>query len=624
MTSRRRTGLRLALAVCLAVGVVATDAVPPVRAATRYWDATFNVDVQRDIVYGSAVNVDGVAVTLTLDLYTPRNDTARVRPVLIWAHGGFFAFGSKDNETGWPTRMAQRGYVAASINYRLSSTLVTAPVDSPREIQAIDDARHDMQTVVRWFRAHAAELGIDPNRIAVGGVSAGAVTALGAALHYDDPGSGDHPTYSSAVCTAVSISGANDPLAADSGDAGAIFHHGSLDTIVPFEQAMLTRLAMQEHQLVVGWHEYPGEGHGFSAASNALIQSRTIEWLFERVATSAYPCSPSVGRLVKRDAQSTTPMHGTPGRSAVVSLVSVLADGPNYVQALACGGAPGGSSNVNADAPGQVRAGLAVVQFDGGGKVCLYTNQRSHLVADLQGYFAAGVFDDIVDQRILDTRSGARPTDGTRVRINGRPNSTAVASIVATDNASPGFLQVLACHAPSGASSNLNTDRVGQTRAALAFVPFDAQGEACVYTQRATHLVVDIQGYMTPGSFDDIADQRVLDTRPDHIVADGSHAIVRGRPGSTAVVSIVATETTNAGYVQVVPCVESVPPTSSNLNVDAADQTIANLAFVRFDNTGTLCVRVQSATHLVVDIQGYMAAGAFDDIADERLVETRA
>jgi hypothetical protein len=56
-------------------------------------------------------------------------------------------------------------------------------------------------------------------------------------------------------------------------------------------------------------------------------------------------------------------------------------------------------------------------------------------------------------------------------------------------------------------------DRAGQTVAGLAFVRFDPQGRACLFNQRATHLVADLQGYLADGAFDDLADVRLLDTR---------------------------------------------------------------------------------------------------------------
>jgi acetyl esterase/lipase len=616
--------LKRALVVLAAVGLaipLPTNA-PGATAATRYLDPIFLTDVQRDVVYGSAVNIDGTPITLRLDLYTPRGDAATDRPAFVFAHGGFFLVGDKSEATAWATRMAQRGYVAASINYRLGPVLVSYPVDTAVEFQVINNARADMQTAVRWFRANAASLRIDPDKIAVGGASAGAVSALGVALGADDPLPGDHGEYSSAVCTAVSISGANTPAAAGPNDAGAIFHHGALDDIVPFAAAVELRDAMAGSGLPVSWNEIPGEGHLLSDAALAAMVTPTVRWLYDHVANSSFPCSPAMRAQPRVPAGRQTEIAGDPARSAVVSLVSVDNASPGFVQALACGAPPGSSSNLNTDAVAQIRSVLAVVRLDPSGRACVFNQTPTHLVADLQGYFAANAFDDLVDQRILETRSGSRPSDGAQTVINGRPNSTAVVSIVIDGTAGPGYVQVLGCGAAPGAASNLNADTAGQTRAGLAFVRFDASGRACVYNQRATHVVVDLQGYMAAGSFDDIVDARVLDTRVGSRPAAGAVTEIRGRPNSTAVVSIVATGTAGAGYVQALPC-GTAPGASSNLNVDAPGQTVAGLAFVRFDAQGRLCMFNQTATHLVVDVQGYLADGAFDDVADTRLLDTR-
>jgi len=614
-----RCSVSAAALLCAAVSLPSADVG---HAATPYIDPTFNVDVQHDIVYSTAINVVGDPVTLTLDLYTPRGDTSSARPAFVFAHGGFFAFGDKSEGSGWGNRLAQRGYVVISINYRLSPSLVLAPVDTQLEIDEINDAREDMQTAVRWLRANAGNQRIDPDRIAVGGSSAGAVTALGVAVNNDDPAVREYPGFSSAVCTAVSYSGANDPLLVDPGDAGAIFHHGVLDTIVPYEMAAQTRDAMIANGLDVQWFEYADEGHGLSGDAQALANTRTIQWLHDRVATAAYPCSPAVAHRPRVLAGSQTPIAGSPNRSAVVSLVAVQSDAPGYVQALPCGGQAGAASNLNVDAVGQTRSGLAVVRFDAGGTSCLFNQSRTHLVADLQGYFAAGAFDDTDDQRVLDTRVGARLPAGTQTQIHGRPNSTAIGSLTLTDSTSAGFVQILPCGSVAGGSSNINADAPGQTRAGLAFIRFDAVGTACVYNQTPMHMLVDIQGYMTGSAFDDIDDTRILDTRLTARPTAGSQTTITGRPNSTAVVSLVATNAVAAGFVQVLPC-GSTPGSSSNLNVNAAGDTIAGLAFVHFDATGRACLFNQQATDLVADVQGYLADGAFDDVADIRLLDTR-
>lgn len=612
----------LSVLVLLAAIVVMARTETEVVAATRYLDATFAVDVQRDVVYGTAIDTRGVTVELKLDLYTPRGDTSAERPVFVFAHGGSFVTGSKSATTAWATRMAQRGYVAASIDYRLGPEPVIAPVDTPLEFRVVNDARADMQTAVRWFRSQAAQLRIDPDRIAVGGSSAGAVTALGVAANAESPLPGDHAEFSSAVCTAVSFSGANDPAAVGPMDAGAIFHHGADDTIVPTDQARATRDAMIAAGLPVAWYEYPGEGHDLSDAAVQARIAPTVQWLYDRVATARFPCSPAMARQPRLRAGSSTSLAGPASTSAVVSLVSVENEQAGFVQALACGSVPGTSSNVNADAPEQIRSALAVVRFAADGTACLFNQVPTHLVADLQGWFVGGAFDDVVDERLLDTRSGPKPASGSQVPLTGRPNSTGVVSVVLTETSGPGYLQVLPCGSAPGGSSNMNADATNQTRAGLTLVRFDAEGRACLFVQRSAHVVADLQGYLTDGAVDDVADERLLDSRTGAIPGDAATVEIRGRANTTGVVSLVATETTGPGYLQVLPCGTS-PGGSSNLNVDRAGQTVAGLAFVRFGADGRVCVFTQRSTHVVVDLQAYLVDGAFDDVPDERLVDTR-
>lgn len=595
-----------------------------VHASTRYLDPTFTAVVRRNVVYGHAIGLDGAPVDLLLDLYSPQGDTARDRPVFVFAHGGGFTSGDKatGDAPGWAIAMAQRGYLAASINYRMGPSPVVNPVDTDRERRQIQVAQADMQTSVRWFRSLAASLGIDPDRIAVGGSSAGAITALGVAVHSDDPVDGEWGGFSSAVCTAVSMYGANDAASIGPGDAGAIFHHGTVDGIVPFELGAATYDAMVAAGLPAQLFAYPGENHALTPGSQDLARARSIEWMYQRVASAPWPCSPAVAADSGTPGGSQTPLTGLAGRSGVVSVVSVDNVSPGYVQALACGAIAGGSANVNSDAAKQIRAGLAVVPFDAQGRACLYNQSRGHLVADLQGWFAPGALDEIADLRILDTRLTAPAEAGSQTVITGRPNRTAMVSIVAMDNVAPGYLQALPCGAAPGASANVNTDAARQIRSSLAFVRFDSAGRACVYSQARTNLVVDLQAYVTDGSVDDVADARLLDTRGGTRPAGGAQLPISGRANATAVLSIVATDTEGSGYLQVLPC-GATPGGAANLNTDRAGQTIGGLAFVRFDVAGHACVFVQNPTHVVVDLQAYLADGTFDDVPDVRLLDTR-
>jgi acetyl esterase/lipase len=281
----RRLGRRSLALLAAALAAVALG-------ACRYLDPEYGYAVTTDIVYGDAINEDGALEQLELDLYLPTNDTATDRPAVIWAHGGGFVQGDKASGASWAREFARRGYVAASINYRMDEDAggVTVPLDT-YELERISWAVSDMKASVRWFRANAATLGIDPGRIAVGGASAGAVTSLSVAVTADDPGdTGDHTAFSNAVCTAISVSGASDPAMVDASDAGAIFFHGDQDTVVPYALAVATRDAMQAAGLPTRFHTYEGAGHGLASTFRADMQAKTYPWLLQHLVNAPDPC----------------------------------------------------------------------------------------------------------------------------------------------------------------------------------------------------------------------------------------------------------------------------------------------------------------------------------------------
>ncbi len=99
-------------------------------------------------------------------------------PCLVWLHGGGFAGGDLDmKEADWTARevSARAGAVVVSVDYRLAQGEVCYPVPH-------DDA----VAAVAWVRDEAAALGVDPQRIVVGGASAGANLTAGAALKLRD------------------------------------------------------------------------------------------------------------------------------------------------------------------------------------------------------------------------------------------------------------------------------------------------------------------------------------------------------------------------------------------------------------------------------------------------------
>jgi len=147
----------VAAAVCVRVGMAS---IPPTLA---------------DLAYGV------VSKQQQLDLYRPAG--AGPFPVVVYVHGGAFKFGDKRDIGGFSAdvkRLNGAGIAVASINYRMSGEA------------AFPAAVVDTRGAVRWLRAHANELQLDPGRIGLWGKSAGANLVLEVALtpgdaSLDDP-----------------------------------------------------------------------------------------------------------------------------------------------------------------------------------------------------------------------------------------------------------------------------------------------------------------------------------------------------------------------------------------------------------------------------------------------------
>jgi dienelactone hydrolase len=257
---------------------------PPGDAPLRYRDLVFTgVSKSADLQYGSAPDLQGKPVALKLDLYQPTGDSAGRRPVIIWVHGGGFSAGDKVDGTDWSTAFARRGYVAISLGYRL---LATGPCGGSGPVPqycytAAYAAQHDAQAAVRWLRKNADFLRIDPDRIAMGGLSAGAVTSLLVGWRPDDPGTSGNAGPPSSIRAAISVSGGlpvNDYIGA--GDAPTLFFHGTSDPTVPFQWATSNVSAMHDRGLVVGLEQFEGAGHDLFAAHRDTIHEQSANFLY--------------------------------------------------------------------------------------------------------------------------------------------------------------------------------------------------------------------------------------------------------------------------------------------------------------------------------------------------------
>tara|TARA_B110000285_G_C15040019_1_gene571321 strand:+ start:67 stop:1284 length:1218 start_codon:yes stop_codon:yes gene_type:complete len=132
-----------------------------------------DVDSVSNVVYGSAIDYQGTTTTLILDIYFPDQnvDLFNLRPLVLMIHGGGFVAGDKDDRKTECITLAQKGYVAATINYRLGGNT------GPQNIQAIYRAHQDANASLRYLASNYSTYGIDTNWIFIGGSSAGAITA---------------------------------------------------------------------------------------------------------------------------------------------------------------------------------------------------------------------------------------------------------------------------------------------------------------------------------------------------------------------------------------------------------------------------------------------------------------
>ena len=284
---------------------------PPGDGPLRYRDPVFSsVAVSPGITCGRAPDNSGNPVALELDLYQPAGDTVSRRPAVAWVHGGGFAVGDKGSGRNFATYFARRGYVAVSINYRLLAPPGCGgnPDPTPQCEQAALAAQHDAQAAVRWLRANAAFLGVDRDRIAMAGSSAGAITSLLVAWRSEDPGTSGNPGPSSAIRAAVSISGGtptNEYITA--GDAPAIFFHGTADRTVFYSWAVGNAAAMYNLGIPVVLEPFEGAGHGlveegfgtviFEQASYFLYGMLDLAHAEGQPATAARALAPMERRL---------------------------------------------------------------------------------------------------------------------------------------------------------------------------------------------------------------------------------------------------------------------------------------------------------------------------------------
>ncbi|MBZ5856758.1 alpha/beta hydrolase [Flavihumibacter profundi] len=136
------------------------------------------IELKKNISYGVPAKKGIKKSYYLLDLYSPKTDSLQKRPLIIMMHGGGFKLGSKKSNSTpiFSKAFSQRGYVCASVNYRLSKKRTLSKYRDLAE--GCFDAMADLNQVIAFFRKNMENYGIDTGRIILAGNSAGAMVAL--------------------------------------------------------------------------------------------------------------------------------------------------------------------------------------------------------------------------------------------------------------------------------------------------------------------------------------------------------------------------------------------------------------------------------------------------------------
>ncbi|CAG0968296.1 Monoacylglycerol lipase [Myxococcaceae bacterium] len=230
----------------------------------------------------------GAGVAPLADVYLPDGRGPHASVLLI--HGGGFVIGSRRMKPVryLATRLCEAGIAAAAIDYRLIF-----------RGGRLAEALADVDAAARWWRATSASYGIDPDRIAVAGLSAGATLAVLAAAAAPERfhrivsffGVYDFAVLNGRLASSMrrlllqsrdrEVWARHSPLARATMPTPLLLLHGTADTLVPIEHARRLHARRSELGLPVELIEYPGIPHGFlndatlpesRAAADAVIR----------------------------------------------------------------------------------------------------------------------------------------------------------------------------------------------------------------------------------------------------------------------------------------------------------------------------------------------------------------
>ena len=221
----------------------------------RYIEDVFKDTTMSVVKYGKNSVSGGFTTDLYMNVVQPKGDVLAKRPVIVFAFGGGFVQGKRQDMLSFCQAFTKKGFVTVTIDYRLYNYLLNGLPDSLKITPTIVQASQDMKAAIRYLYKDAKTTNtfkIDTNNILVGGVSAGAITAmLAAELDATDPiapwiakiikseggleGDSGNPGYSTKVKGVINMSGAlYQKEWLDKDDAPFISYHGTIDNVVAY------------------------------------------------------------------------------------------------------------------------------------------------------------------------------------------------------------------------------------------------------------------------------------------------------------------------------------------------------------------------------------------------------
>jgi acetyl esterase/lipase len=281
MNLHRMTWL-LVFSLALAIGVGAA--------------AAAEVEVEHDVEYSNPGDAH-----LKLDLSRPK-EIEGLAPAVVCIHGGGWTAGNRAGWNGLCRQLAERGYIAVTITYRFAPQ------------HPFPAAVNDAKAAVRWLRANAERLKIDPDRIGAMGDSAGGhlsqfLAVTGDVRSFDRDG--DNLDQSSRIQCEVNYYGPNDmtrmygmqsgvdkvvsqfvggnlaqarhahimasPISWVTPEAApTLIIHGTKDDVVPFDQAIWMRERLHAADVPVELLTIEGAGHGFGGNDALRANEATL------------------------------------------------------------------------------------------------------------------------------------------------------------------------------------------------------------------------------------------------------------------------------------------------------------------------------------------------------------